>query len=112
MNRISTLVKNQRLNLGLTMEQVAKSADLSQTLLSRVEAGDYDTMKMSLDTIIRLAKALQLKVKDFLDNLEITEPNHIPELSVYLRQKYDINKSHDIQMIESIINRLKENEEK
>lgn len=112
MNTISRLVKNQRLNLGLTMEQVAESADLSQTLLSRVEAGDYDTMKMSLDTIIRLAKALQLKVRDFLDILEVTEPNHAPELSVYLRQKYDINRPQDIRMIEGIINRLKEDEER
>lgn len=106
MKNISDLVKNQRASLGLTLEQVGQKAKLSQGFLSRVENGDYDAMNMSLDTIIKLANALQLKVKDFLDNLQITEPAPSPELSVYLRQKYNINDSQDVRMIENIITKF------
>lgn len=111
MKNISDLVKAQRASLGLTLEEVGKKADLSQGFLSRVEKGDYNAMNMSLDTVIKLAAALKLKVKDFFDNLQLTDPAPSPELSVYLRQKYNINKSEDVQVIESIIDRFKGDED-
>jgi transcriptional regulator with XRE-family HTH domain len=111
MKTISDIVKAQRVSLGLTLEELGKKAELSQGFLSRVEKGDYDAMNMSLDTIIRLAGALKLKVKDFLDNLQLTEPAATPELSVYLRQKYNINDSQDVKMIENIISKFSGDEE-
>ncbi len=110
MNQISKLVKSQRLSLGLTMEQVAKEASLSQGFLSRLEGGDYDAKNMSIDTIIKLAGALRLRVKDFFDSIQKnTEGNYAPELSIYLREKYDMTEPHDIQIIESMIRRLRNN---
>jgi transcriptional regulator with XRE-family HTH domain len=106
---LKNLVKEQRTKLGLTLDQVAKEADLSQGFLSRIEKGDYDQMNLSMDTLIRLAKALKLKVKDFLDALKIIEPDNSPAaLNIYLRQKYKIVDSQDVKMIEDIINRFVE----
>lgn len=106
MVNISDLVKNQRGKLGLTMEELAAKAELSQSFLSKVESGNYETKQLSLDTIIRLSGALELKVKDFLDNLQIIESDNSPALNVYLRTKYSINNKGDIEMIATIINRL------
>lgn len=111
MNKISELVKAQRTSLGLTLEQLGEKAKLTQGYLSRVEKGDFDGMNMSLDTIIRLAHALKLKVKDFLDDTHVNDTNHTPELSVYLRQKYNINDSKDVLIIEELIKRLKDDED-
>ena len=93
------------------MEEVGNKAKLSQGFVSRLEKGTYDAKSVSLDTIIRLADALQLKVKDFLDDLKIIESDQSPALNVYLRQKYEIQDTKDIQMIEDIINRLINNKQ-
>ncbi len=111
MRNISDLVKNQRTKLGLTMEEVGEKAKLSQGFVSKLEKGDYSAESLSLDTIIRLADALKLKVKDFLDDLKVIESDQAPSLNVYLRQKYDIQNTKDVQMIEDIINRFINNKQ-
>lgn len=107
MGNISNLVRDQRNKLGLTMEEVAKKAELSQGFLSKLENDGYEPANLSLDTIIRLANALNLKVKDFLDNLKIIDSEQSPALNVYLRTKFDIKNKADVEMIEMLINRLK-----
>ena len=106
MRNINILIKDQRNKLGLTMEDVAKKSKLSQGFVSKLESGSYEPTNLSLDTIIRLSHALNLKVKDFLDTLQILEQDSSPALNVYLRKKYEIKDKNDVEIIESMIKRL------
>lgn len=63
---ISILVKNvreRRRVLGLSQEQLAERADLSINYVSKIEIG---VKTPSLNTILRLAKALEMEPSDIL----------------------------------------------
>jgi transcriptional regulator with XRE-family HTH domain len=51
-------IKNRRLELGLTLLDVAKVANVSEATVSRWESGNIENMR--LDKINMLAKALQI----------------------------------------------------
>ena len=52
-----------RTNRGLTQEQLAVTAGLTRTFVTRMELGQYDP---SLSTLVRLAKALRVSVTELL----------------------------------------------
>ncbi len=58
MNDINIIIRNRRLELGLTMLDVAKKVGVSEGTVSRWESGDIANMKR--DKIVSLAKALNL----------------------------------------------------
>jgi transcriptional regulator with XRE-family HTH domain len=53
-----SFLKDRRLELGLTMLEVAKRVGVSEATISRWESGDIDNMKR--DKIALLAKALEI----------------------------------------------------
>lgn len=55
---INKFIKNRRLELGLTMLDVAKACEVSEATVSRWESGDISNMKRS--RIASLAKVLQI----------------------------------------------------
>lgn len=105
---ISKITKEFRLKLKMTIDQLAVSSDLSKGFLSRLEGGDFDQKNISLDTVIKLSRGLGVKLKDMLDNLNLIERNESPPLNIYLREKYKIKNSKDIETIENLIERLKD----
>ncbi len=54
-------MRNQRKKAGCSQEKLAEKADLHPTYISRVENG---ATNISLDTMIRIAKSLRIKVND------------------------------------------------
>jgi len=52
-----------RKNAGLTLERLAEKADMDWTYLSQIERGKEN---ISLDKLARMAKALNVKISDFV----------------------------------------------
>jgi len=61
--RFGKQLQRLRARRGLTQEQLAVTAGLSRTYLTRLELGQHDP---SLGTLVRLAKALRVSVTDLL----------------------------------------------
>lgn len=64
-------LKQRRLELGLTMLDVAKLVGVSEATISRYESGNIKNMRR--DRIEKYARALQVSPSDFLE-IEETEP--------------------------------------
>ena len=61
--RFGKQLQRLRTRRGLTQEQLAVTAGLSRTFLTRLELGQHDP---SLSTLVRLAKALRVSVTELL----------------------------------------------
>ena len=61
--RFGKQLQRLRARRGLTQEQLAVTAGLSRTFLTRLELGQHDP---SLGTLVRLAKALRVSVAELL----------------------------------------------
>ena len=70
MKEITEAIKTLRFVRNLTQGQLAKKAKLSQSMLSEIERGIKDP---SLSTLVKLAKALDVKVVE----LFTTSRNHV-----------------------------------
>lgn len=57
-NDIKKIIKNRRIELGLTMLEVSKAVGVSEATVSRWESGNIENMK--LDKVSLLAKVLKL----------------------------------------------------
>lgn len=58
-------IRDRRIQLGMTMKDVAKIVGVSESAVCRWETGDIDNMRR--DKIVKLAKALQISPVDLLD---------------------------------------------
>lgn len=56
---IAGIIKNRRIDLGLTQAEVARAVGVSEATVSRWEAGEIENMRR--DRIFNLARVLQLK---------------------------------------------------
>jgi transcriptional regulator with XRE-family HTH domain len=61
--RFGKQLQRLRTSRGLTQEQLAVTAGLTRTFVTRMELGQYDP---SLSTLVRLAKALRVSVMELL----------------------------------------------
>jgi transcriptional regulator with XRE-family HTH domain len=61
--RFGKRLQRLRTSRGLTQEQLAVTAGLSRTFLTRLELGQHDP---SLSTLVRVAKALRVSVTELL----------------------------------------------
>lgn len=60
-------LRERRLALGLSQEELAERADLHRTYVGSVERGERN---VSLENIVRLADALELKASDLLKGVD------------------------------------------
>ncbi len=54
-------VRAERIKAGLSQEQLAEKADLARNYIGNIERAEY---KVTVETLARIAKALNLRVKD------------------------------------------------
>ncbi len=104
--KLSYIIKNYRKGQLLTIDKLSRKAHLSKGFISRLEKGDFDMKNISLESIIKLANGLGIKVKEILDDLSIIEQEEPLALKVYLRDKYSIKNEDNIKFIENLIKKL------
>ena len=63
---IGEAVRKYRKQSGLTQEKLAEKAELDSTYISDVERGEEN---ISVDALMRIANALNVRLKDFIQNL-------------------------------------------
>jgi len=59
-------IRNYRKQAGFTQEQLAEKADLHHNFIGEVERGN---MEISLTSMLKIAKALKVKVRDLVAEL-------------------------------------------
>jgi DNA-binding XRE family transcriptional regulator len=59
-------IRHYRNKAHLTQEQLAEKADLHHNFIGEVERGNMET---SLTSLLKIAKALQVKVRDLVDEV-------------------------------------------
>jgi len=62
--RLTMKLKRLRVGRKMSQEDLAKRAGLSREYIGRLETGHHDP---SLSTLVKLAKALKVKVADLLE---------------------------------------------
>ena len=62
-NHFAQLIRNQRINNGISQQVLAEIAGVDRKTINRIENGHFSP---NLDTVIRLSVVLRLKPKDFL----------------------------------------------
>lgn len=76
-NNISKIdLKQRRLELGLTMKEIATAVGVSESTVSRWEAGNIANMKKN--RLVALANILQIPVSNLIDD---NSNNELPELT-------------------------------
>lgn len=107
---IKEIIKNRRIELGLTMLEVAKAVGVSEATVSRWESGDIENMRR--DKIVALAKVLRLSPSVIMEWEEDDNNNDFNELSnVYLsfakEAQDDGIDPHDIKIALEAIKRIR-----
>jgi XRE family transcriptional regulator, regulator of sulfur utilization len=59
-------IRAYRNQAGLTQEKLAEKADLHHNFIGEVERGNMET---SLTSLLKIAKALKVKVRDLVDGI-------------------------------------------
>lgn len=87
-SKIASYLVYQRKKRCLTLQNLAEMADLTPSYLSKLEAGEFDSI--SLDVVIKLARGLEMSLADFLYKCQLIDfgASYFPDLRFYLREKY------------------------
>ncbi|WP_125567181.1 helix-turn-helix domain-containing protein [Companilactobacillus insicii] len=67
-NEIGKIIRDKRRSLGLTIEQLAEKADVSESLVSQLERGVNSNI--SLNKLTRISNAVNLKLPELFDKPE------------------------------------------
>lgn len=59
-------VRNERIRLGLSQEELASRADVHRTYIGMIERAEKN---ITLENIVRIARALGIKVRDLMQEL-------------------------------------------
>jgi ribosome-binding protein aMBF1 (putative translation factor) len=59
-------VRAERIKAGLSQEQLAEKANLARNYIGNIERAEY---KVTVEALSQIAKALKLRVRDFVENL-------------------------------------------
>lgn len=82
---IGLRIKQRRQQLGLSLREVARRADVSASFLSQVERGESNT---SLDSLRRIAEALDVPILHFLFEEQRSDNGQSERLVFVLRRGY------------------------
>lgn len=85
---IGTLLKNRRIDLGLTLKEIADAVGVSEATVSRWESGEIANMKR--DKIAALAKVLSISPAAIMGWEETPQEYYIdPEAAALAQQIYE-----------------------
>ncbi|QGV17958.1 putative transcriptional regulator [Lacticaseibacillus paracasei subsp. paracasei] len=81
---IGKIVRDRRRTKGMTIEQLAEKAEVSVSLISRLERERVDNIKLA--NLAAIADALQLHMEDFFRDPRLQTPK-VVELLDYLTEQ-------------------------
>lgn len=61
---IGNIVKNLRINKGLSQDELSRRVDFERTYLSRVESGKQN---MAVETLLKICDGLGVTIKEFFN---------------------------------------------
>lgn len=88
---IGKIIRNRRQQQGITIEQLAEQSNVSISLISRLERGKVDNIK--LQSLATIADTLHLKMTDFFRDPLLQSQNvvallnYLSDLSVEKREE-------------------------
>lgn len=88
-NRLGPALRQRRIQLGLTLDQLSEMTALHKSYLSRLESGIVT--RPSTDSLQRIAAGLGLTETDVFGLLDAETRSKLPRLQPYLRAKYDLS---------------------
>lgn len=100
-------IKNRRLELGLTLEQVGNHVGVSKSTVRKWETGYISNMRR--DKIVKLAEILQLSPIDLIDNPEDAYASYQLEMKQEAQKMALVISDNDPQMDAIIANAKKLN---
>jgi transcriptional regulator with XRE-family HTH domain len=59
-------IRAKRIEAGLSQEQLAEKANLARNYIGNIERAEY---KVTVETLARIAKALDVRLKDFFEGI-------------------------------------------
>lgn len=100
---IQTIIKNRRIQLGLTMKDVAKALNVSEATISRYESSDIQNM--GIDKLVPLAKILHCSPGYLMGWEETPTPaeSAISEEAFMIARAYDDADEVDKEMVRRIL---------
>ncbi len=82
LENIGELVHEKRKNLGLTIESLSEKANVSVSLISKIERGDITNI--SVKKLNNIAQSLNLTIGDFFIDADLSDVETL-ELITYLK---------------------------
>lgn len=99
---LGILIRQRRLELGLSLRDIEDLTGLSRANLSRVESGDSGLRPEALGG---LSRALETPLADLYEAAGFPIPQQLPSLRPYLRRAYNVT-DQAIDEIEAYLDRL------
>lgn len=108
MKRLGDYLKKLREELGMSIREAAKAAELTPSHLSKIERSD--TFKsIGVEKLTRLSKTYGIPVSTILKEAGFLEndDDRLPELAQYLRSKYRLSPQaiRDMEMAKNIVDK-------
>lgn len=106
--RLRKLFRKRRLELNMMQTQVAEQADISNNFYSNIERGNT---KPSLETVIKICKALNLSLDTIIFDKKMTEDDGdikqtVEELKYMFKDKTEESLNEMIEMTEALTRML------
>lgn len=100
---IQAIIKNRRIELGLTMKEVAKALDVSEATISRYESSDIQNM--GIDKLEPLAKVLKCSPGYLMgwEDAPAATDGILSEEALIVARAYDDADSVDKEMVRRIL---------
>ena len=80
--KLGNRIRNERLNLGLTQEQLAEKINISKNFMSLIENGK----NMSLETVVKLANTFGVSVDYLLQDIVTPQEDTTSQCAALLNQ--------------------------
>jgi transcriptional regulator with XRE-family HTH domain len=109
LQKLGSLLKRERERVGLTVRQLADTAGLVPSTVSRLETGFIASPKP--EHLQRLARALGIDVEELYAEAGYLTSGALPELKTYLRSKYGLTDRQADQM-EGYMHALRDSNER
>lgn len=85
---LAQYIQKHRKDQDKTQNDLAESSGLARSYIARLERGDYEEGAISLATFVRLAKALEIPMYRFFQEVEFTRSTNLPPLGMVLKNTY------------------------